>query len=236
MIYNNNLPSLDYVKLNFKLEAKEEGILPPFKGSLLRGTLGHSLKQFCCINKGKCEDCSIIKSCAYAYIFETHKFTLKSDLERSFSPHPYLIETPVDNKTLYEKGDLLEFTITLFGKGISLADLIIQALKTGVEEGLGVNRVRGVNLDAKDFLPIWREGIEFYENIKSKNLNEFFFEEETKTNLILVKFETPTKLIENGSTVEKVSFYTLMKTIFRRLGMLVKAHGETEFIICYTAN
>lgn len=42
------LPAIPYLRLRCTLRARERAVLPPYKGSLLRGAFGHALRASIC--------------------------------------------------------------------------------------------------------------------------------------------------------------------------------------------
>ena len=59
-------------KYRFTIKPENELILPPFKGSTLRGGFGIALKRSVCVEKGgECVQCVHRYKCIYSYVFET---------------------------------------------------------------------------------------------------------------------------------------------------------------------
>jgi hypothetical protein len=52
-----------YIKLHFELEITEDGHLPKYKASALRGGMGQMLLMMNCIRDGKCDGCDFIGEC-----------------------------------------------------------------------------------------------------------------------------------------------------------------------------
>ena len=63
---------LAVAKLGFALRAVEPLVLPPYKGSTLRGGFGASFRRVVCVVRDKeCADCLLKGKCVYSYVFET---------------------------------------------------------------------------------------------------------------------------------------------------------------------
>ena len=59
-------------KYRFTIKPQHELILPPYKGSTLRGGFGIALKKTVCIEKrNECVQCLHRYRCIYSYVFET---------------------------------------------------------------------------------------------------------------------------------------------------------------------
>jgi len=58
-----------------------------------------------------------------------------------------------------------------------------------------------------------------------ENLSSCLIKQET-FNEVLLQLETPTRLVSGGKPATSLDFPLLMRAIFRRLGLLDKAHGQ----------
>lgn len=66
------LRTLKIARYEFQLRSHDEGVLPPFLGSALRGAFGHALKAVACsMPHGDCERCLLVERCLYPRLFET---------------------------------------------------------------------------------------------------------------------------------------------------------------------
>jgi hypothetical protein len=103
----------------FVFRLTDEAVLPPYKGSTLRGVFGRSLKRISCVFKRQsCTDCLIKQKCLYALAFETGNV-----------PPPFVLEPPLTDTTRFSKDDLLDFHLILFGEINKSLHQIIYALK-----------------------------------------------------------------------------------------------------------
>ncbi|AEG16460.1 hypothetical protein Desku_2958 [Desulfofundulus kuznetsovii DSM 6115] len=79
------------------LVAGREGlILPPYKGSTLRGGFGRVFQRITCTSRQKdCRNCLLNQHCPYAYIFETSP-PPGSEALRNYDnvPRPFVLEPP----------------------------------------------------------------------------------------------------------------------------------------------
>jgi len=66
------LQKISFASFMFHLRATTELILPPYKGSTLRGAFGTVVKDtVCVVDHRDCERCILKSKCAYPYIFDT---------------------------------------------------------------------------------------------------------------------------------------------------------------------
>lgn len=129
----------------FQCQFTSPAILPEFKGSTLRGALGHALKRItCALRRQECASCLLNHTCAYAFLFEVKKVTpSESALLRSAQrPHPYVIVPPAEEKREYQPGEPLIFKIILFGPANDYLPHILCAVQDMGTSGLGKRNTR----------------------------------------------------------------------------------------------
>ncbi len=226
----------EYIKINFTLLFKEETHLPPYKGSAIRGGLGHVLRKLVCTSDNRdCINCNKKFSCQFAYIFMT---PVPKDAEvrnnsLKASP-PFVIEPPMTDQNLFKPMDTFEFSITLFGKGINYLPYFIYSIEELGNQGLGKTRgkydIISVTNDSNNGL-IYKNGTLYSQNITRTKID---FAEEEKLNQIYFKFNTPVRIIKNKKLVKSdFTFELIMRNIFRRLDMISYFHFEKNLDIIY---
>ena len=110
------LANLTFSKYRITCRAKEKIILPPYKGSALRGGFGFALKDI-------------------------SKFYLKKLCEVDSGPNPIVLLPPLDKGSTYAKGKTFSFEITLVGKMVEYFPICRDAVEyLGIERGFGENR------------------------------------------------------------------------------------------------
>ena len=137
------LNKLRIAKYHFTLQAVERMGLPRYKGSTLRGGFGAVFKRTVCFQKKvkSCADCLLKANCPYAYIFETAP-PQDAEVLRTYSdvPLPFVIEPPLDTKTVYEPGETLDFGLVLVGRAINYLPYFIVVFQELGRVGLGRGR------------------------------------------------------------------------------------------------
>lgn len=217
------LPRLPYLRLRFVLRSVERAVLPPFKGSLLRGAFGHSLRRAAC-SMGKdqtCRECVLRRTCLYTRIFET----LIDDEPPPFlrgiptSPRPYVFET-VTEATEFEPGDPLCFDLLLFGQAADLAPHALLAVERMARSGLGAHRSpflldkAGAGLPSGEWQEIYKEGRP--SPALAKVAPRFPSETPVGEERITLRFLTPTRLQVRGRLQEEPGFRALVFLMLRR--------------------
>jgi hypothetical protein len=123
-----------YCRFLFRLKLLDSASLSAFKGSMLRGLLGTALYKLNCKSSTSCQQCSLVRNCAFSNLF-------KPDLVigNKWTTPPFVIYSPTQ-KSILKKDDVLEFTITLFGKYSRYFDYFLNAFNYAAQLGLGKHR------------------------------------------------------------------------------------------------
>ncbi len=234
------LDSFRIAKYRFTLEALEELHLPVYKGSTLRGGFGHVFKRTVCFQKDMetCDACLLKNNCPYGYIFETSPPT-DAEVLRTYSdvPLPFVIEPPLDRRTRYQPGDLLEFGVILVGKAINYLPYFVVVFGELGRVGIGrergkyvLQRIVAVNpLDGTETLAY--DGVDVI--VGDQDLSVGYAEVEARARelpdkRVTANFLTPTRLKHSGQVAkEGPSFHVLIRAILRRVSSLSYFHcGE----------
>ncbi|MCX8118672.1 MAG: CRISPR system precrRNA processing endoribonuclease RAMP protein Cas6 [Desulfobacterota bacterium] len=113
-----------------------------WKGSVLRGAFGSSLRRLACLNRDQetCDACSMQERCAYTLIFnpiDAGKIKRLKNLPRGF-----VIKPPLDGATEYTSATPLRFEMVLVGDRIRGLPYVIVPFKELGRFGIGLNRGR----------------------------------------------------------------------------------------------
>jgi len=228
---------LKYQKLKFFLELEERIVLPPYKGSALRGGFGSTLRRIACVMKKEtCFNCLLKGQCAYAYIFETAPYegTRLMKMEKYETvPRPFVIEPPKESKSSYEPGEKLVFDLLLIGKGINYLPYFILVFdelgRTGLGRGKGKFKLVEIwhknskiySAETRILSKVESDSVEVPESV---SLDESNWVEEEMT----IAFKTPVRIKYNRELVSKLEFFILITNILRRLCLLNYFHGELK--------
>lgn len=221
-----------YKKMEVCLRALEPANLPAYKGSMLRGVIGQTLRRVSCISKDtECTKCSHSNVCPYANVFycvdknDDDMLTTVDTL-----PNPFIIY-PLDNGMMKcKQGDLLKFNLTLLGKAVLNIHYFIHAIYEIRNLGLGFERKKfeAVHInDADTGGIIADEGTIYYENIKGNTIKTY----NSELDHITFVFDTPLRIKDDGRFTENISFHVLLKNILRRIAMVSEYHIGERFSI-----
>lgn len=232
------LPRIPYLRLRFVLRSVERAVLPPFKGSLLRGAFGHALRRATCsMGPGhSCRECLLRRACLYTRLFETFVEGEAPPFLRGIptSPRPYVFET-VTEATEFEPGDPFCFDLLLFGQATGLAAHALLAVERMARGGLGASRFpfvldkAGAGLPQGGWQEIYKEGrpSPALANVAPR----FPSEVPVGEGRVTLCFLTPTRLQVRGRLEEEPGFRALVFLMLRRTLELAWFHLPTPQMV-----
>ena len=220
---------------SFNLMALEPIILPPYKGSTLRGGFGYAFKRVvCAIRDRECPDCLLKEKCVYSYVFETPPPSDTKIMRKYKSaPHPFIIEPPSERQRVYKQNDEINFGLTLIGRAIDYLPYFIYTFdelgKIGIGKGRAKYELQEVTSDGKT---IYDKGTKTLKSFDPSSLSL------TVNNPTLAKggeggfystqltlnFLTPTRILYNNHLTLDLEFHILIRNLLRRLSLLYYFH------------
>ncbi len=224
-----------YGKYQFICRFKDEARLPPFKGSTVRGLLGHALRRVvCALKHQECPDCLLRHDCLYARMFGLPPPTEKAAANASAEPHPFVLEPPLEDKTVYHPGDAITIGLILFGEINRKLPYFIYAFdemgKIGMGKRVGGHRGR-FTLRRVEWqkTPIYEDGkgeIHLPESLPSLGLAE---PQGNRTrNHLGISLVTPLRFKHNGHLEDELSFEQFVRLALRRSSNLLGTYGDGD--------
>lgn len=207
--------------LRVRYECLENGEMPAYLGSTIRGIMGHCIHQFYCTNEAKkCFLCEKRKECLYAQYFS-------STGGEAGAVNPYTIYVHGQGKERWERGDHCVFDITLFGKAAEHAGIYLDALMAMEQRGWGRGRLRFRLLQVTD--PDSERIVYTAEKIWIHNLNPraCTIAPRNAAYACLV-FDTPLRIVSGGELFQKLSFDKLIQFLTRRISLLTTKYTEND--------
>lgn len=199
--------------------AKEDGMLPPFLGSTIRGILGHCMRDFSCIVPDeKCHLCMYVSNCDYAQNF-------CSPGNVAGSVNPFVIYIPLPGKTKWREGDTLIFDLTLIGKAVNAAGLFLDGLQAMADRGWGARRMKfqlEQVINPRTGHLIWDNGKTWLRNIRPEPLETF----ERQASSVLIRFDSPTRVLVGKQMCHELTFSNIIQAICRRIALLSHAYAD----------
>ena len=228
-----SIGSLYLSKYRVTIKPEEQLCLPPYKGSALRGLLGHALRRIVCVTKhSECSDCILKFNCIYSYIMETpipeeHPFHRKYKT----APHPYIIVPPITKKCLFRPEDVLSFEIILIGKANDYLPYFVYALtemgKIGVGKGRGKFRVLSIETQKKDgsYTEIFNSN-EYTLSVKDDNVIDYraFQYRRALCDRVTLSFQTPLRIKIKNKLSRNIPFHILIERLAERASLLAHFH------------
>ncbi len=235
---------------NFSLTLDDDAILPEYKGSTFRGIFGRSLKKIVCALKNQeCSKCLLREKCVYFQVFEipgTHQrngSTTEPGLNNNdpgtknrivSAPHPYVIEPPEDKRTRYYRGDLLNFSLLIFGHINEYLPYFIYAFHEMGKQGIG----KGINGKRATFhlTQVTSANRVVYDGKENKIHKGPFTEELSLTPAtvlpaplrVSIHLLTPLRLKFENRLKAELPFHLLVRSMLRRISSLEEFYGAGE--------
>lgn len=207
---------INYTKVKFTLSFKERCILGESKNSSLRGILGHALMDCNCImgeEQRSCKQCFFSYKCIAATLMNV-KLSRKGVMLDDNGAPPFIIDC--DNKQReFNKGDDLEFFITIFGDTVVLTPYIIYAYQfAGISRGIEDGRF---NLEKVEMVTgeIIFDGQRLYkDSIKVLNLQQYI--NARKKEIISInslRIVNPVRFKKEGKLSKTLNFEDLINLL-----------------------
>lgn len=212
------------------LEVGPKGLLlPPYKGSTLRGGFGHVFRRICCSQtEAVCSQCMLAQACAYGQIFEPSPPASSAVLKNlSDIPRPFVIEPPLETKTQYMLGEQLRFGLVLIGQAIQYLPYFVLTFKELGNIGLGKGRLpfvlaefRAVMADGR-VVPVYNRETNMVTPVNTGvTLGELTAGKTFAASELWLNFITMTRLKYDHSLVTTVPFHVLIRNLLRRVSTL----------------
>jgi hypothetical protein len=170
-------------------------------------------------------------SCGYFQVFESQDESKKQD-GFFFKPHPYIISPSSKNE--YKKGEVLEFSITIFGEYIRYMPYFIYSFELMGKLGFGEKRHKFQLREVKDFYSSQSvyQGEKLYSsNITEKSVQDYanFINKKNYHNHLMqfnLDFQTPARFVEDKKIVHELTPSILLDSIIRRYKIMHQFYGS----------
>ncbi len=233
--------TIKYNLFKLNLRPSETITMPPYKGSTIRGAFGVAFKKVvCALKRQSCDDCLLNARCVYSYVFET-KPQEEVSIFRKISqiPRPYVIEPPLEEKTLYTPDETLSFRLILIGRATRYLPYFIYAFQELGKSGIG--RGRG-KFSLEEVFHIGKDGQKSIYHINRGNLlpcetSLIDLKEAIENSLtswnslkilpeLKIRFLTPTRIKYQRHLVGKPEFHIIIRQLLRRIFLLWYYHCD----------
>ena len=152
-----------------------------------------------------------------------------------------MINSLVENKTIFKAGNRLTFDLTLFGRANQYLFIVLQALR--ILEKTGIGRMRGkVKLVSVESIHPQQKNEILYSNGQSflaaapHRIDAQSIEPVKLNDEVTLKFETPFYIKEKGETVSIIKYNTLINRLLDRVSLLAVLYCKAPIEILESIN
>jgi hypothetical protein len=237
----SDLPQLIVLRTRLTYRLQVDAPVPEYKGGLLRGGFGYAFQRATCPQTcwGATDRCSAEVICPYRWVFETPRPAGIEGLhDLNDIPRPFVINLPNDRRTLIERGESLEFGLTIIGRGIDYVPFFLFGFNRLGEIGLGVRRATAT-LERVSALEGWHaDGPTLYANgqalmndtaLPLLDTAAIHAQAAALPSDIRLTLRTPLRIKARGAYLTQIEPAALMRAICWRLQALTMFHGPTSW-------
>ncbi|MCP9453339.1 MAG: CRISPR system precrRNA processing endoribonuclease RAMP protein Cas6 [Nitrospira sp.] len=220
--------------------------LPPYAGSLFRGSFGWALMRSVCVTRSHdCPPCLLRDRCIYPWVFETPPPAGTTILRKyQTAPHPFVLIPPHGGHTV-EAGQTLDLGLTLFGRTVAWLPHFIFALERMGRAGLGGRRTTASLAGVDGWLDSRRHPVY---DAKERMLRgvETFTERKTLPHApseagklalsqrIAIDILSPLRIRYREHLTARLDFHVFIRSLLRRLALLSYFHcGGDPSIVAF---
>jgi hypothetical protein len=231
------LKSFRVARFELALRALDPLKLPPHAGSTLRGGFGRAFRRIgCAASALGADQCSLGDRCPYHYIFETPVPAGSPILAKvGTAPRPFVIEPPLDTRSVYEPGASIPVGLVLIGRAIDYLPYFIYAFEQLGTAGLGAGRGR-FRVDTVTSAPLRGPATAIYDGSRrllatddaSFGVDAMSLAPSGDSTSIMLRFLTPTRLVHSARNGTPAEFHVLFRNVLRRVNLLNHFHCGGE--------
>lgn len=221
--------------------------LPPYAGSLFRGSFGWALKRVVCVTRTyDCPPCLLRDRCVYPSVFETSPPT-DTHVMRKYpaAPHPFVLAPPEGGRTLAQ-GSAFELGLTLVGRAAGWLPHVIFSLERMGRAGLGSRRIGAALVEVNGWIDGHRGRI-YSADEGTMAAAEAFMERvvvpaspalgsrlPSVPQRLVIEFLSPLRIRYEERLVTRPDFHVLIRSLLRRLAHLSYFHcGGDPSIVAF---
>lgn len=222
---------MKYISVRFVCRMQTQGCFSAYKGSMLRGSLGASLRRAVCITqKTECCRCMLCGTCIFPRLF-TAASAPKGSATAPQLPPPFCIEPPRDRQTEYPAGERFSFGLKLFSYATDYLPYFIHAFTLAGQHGMGRGTEQGqgkflVENVFQDEVSVYDAGEEQLRNARVQELPLPVLCPAEGNERLLCRLVTPLRFKAANRLSATLDFATLLRLIFRRIKSLCALDGE----------
>jgi hypothetical protein len=237
------MDQLTAYQLRFTCEATTDIVMPPYKGSMIRGALFSALRRDFCLDPRTpvCADCRVRQACPVCCLLATVDEEALRGVEVA---RPCTVEPPLEGRSVYAPGDRFQFGITLFGDAAGLMPYVIIGVRRMGENGIGsryrapgrftVKQIAAIEPFHGAVQEVYTEGARLVRCPQIPVTHEGILascRRLTAPSRVTLEVLTPMRLTMNESLVKRLTFPVFLRRLLRRLTDLawVATHTRPGF-------
>lgn len=224
----------------FQCRCESETRLPEYSGSTLRGGLGMALKQIACaLRRQQCNDCILRGQCAYAWFFETERYTDGEGRQVNARPHPYVLLPGEGAAGEKHPGETFAFSLLLMDRANDLLPHVLCAVQRMGENGIGSGTRHGLGKFFLHTISLGAQRLFAHEEKilrKPETLNTISLEGAgvERIHCVTARLLTPLRLKQDNDLTHELPFHVLLRACLRRIAALEAAYGGGEPALDYS--
>ncbi|MFH1116047.1 MAG: CRISPR system precrRNA processing endoribonuclease RAMP protein Cas6 [Pseudomonadota bacterium] len=222
-----------YGEYHLRSELQRDAVLPPFKGSTIRGVFGTALKRVvCALRRQECVSCLLRENCVFHRVFGEPD--VGGGAQHHSRPHPFVIEPPPTDRTHFTKGEPFDFVLMLFGPANEYLPYFVYAFKEMGEIGIG-RRIDGRRAGYRLTLITSPHGTVYdgsSDLLTIRPTTVLRLEEASgegeRAKRLTVEVRTPLRIKRNNRLHSELEFHVLVRAALRRITALHEHFGSGE--------
>jgi len=239
------LPDLPCLRLRLSMRLLEDASLPAYKGGIFRGGFGYAFQRATCPEHcwGAADDCRVEPICPYRWVFETPR---PAGIEQLHDlrdiPRPFVLRLSPDERREYRAGDVLEFELTIIGRGVDYLPFFLFSFEALARMGLGAGRARA-RLERAEALEPWQPtGVLVYHNGQVLSTPAGLPQVDSAAILaqaaalgtdLRIELEAPLRVKANKQFINKLHLPAMVRALSWRLNALAVFHGDGPWQLDY---
>jgi hypothetical protein len=227
-------------RYDFTCTWQSEVHLPDYLGSALRGAFGWALKKSSCALKNQqCSTCLLRRNCAYAWVFETERYTDESGRKVNARPHPFIFQPGENTSGIRHSGDPWSFSLLLIDRGIDFLPHVVYSVQQMGETGIGAGGRHGRGRFSLEKIfagdaPAYDSAHGMLERPTTPSSLHLGEQPPKPVRSMRVTLQTPLRLKQDNALQRSLPFHRLIRATLRRIASLEEAYGQGEPSLDYS--
>jgi hypothetical protein len=221
MTIENSYFDIDFLRLEIAIKIQEHTILPMHKESAIRGGMGRVLKKEYCKTNAECDGCPHRVSCVYANTLYSN-FEIKPSFVTIGESAGFVLVC-MNHEEIFGPGDMVLFSMTLFGKTVIYLKEIVRAIIQYGQSGIGKfdGKYELDKITGSDGQVLYMNHRFTKEEIGKQTIREYVMRRKENNDMFqLIRFVTPCTIKHEGKYLKEFHMQPVINNLCRRIYML----------------